>query len=114
MGTMVKNKPTAEGRELGSHLERWFDQALERQPHEIRERCQTCAFRNGTLANGSPVTTMEALKCVVEGHQFQCHEKGREGQDCVGWAVMRQVSKGDGKVPWKFADEYEETNKGEI
>ena len=36
----------------------------------------------GTSPTESPMTQMDALKCVVEGREFHCHEPTREGQLC--------------------------------
>lgn len=89
------------GEALGEHLARFSDAEIEKRrrvfPNHV-ERCATCAFRKGTLANGSSVTTMEALKCMMEGNEFMCHE--RTDYQCVGWAVLK--SEKPVKVPWDF------------
>jgi hypothetical protein len=47
---------------------------------------------------------MDALKCVLEGKEFLCHEPGREGAPCSGWATFmlakEEVDFVD--VPWGF------------
>jgi hypothetical protein len=54
--------------------------------------CGGCAFRLGTPANQSPITTTEAHDCVGDdgGRHFQCHEElDRRGQPfkaCAGYA----------------------------
>ena len=91
------NVATPEGRELGRHMARFADQELAGKPDN---RCDTCAFRAGDhLANGSPATQMDALKCVIEGIPFMCHEHDRA---CAGWAALWSP-KGEARtVPWEF------------
>jgi hypothetical protein len=104
----IRNHRADEGTEIGCKLAQWCDDAEPkarlRMP-ELPPRCASCAFRDGLhLANGSPYTQMDALKCVVEGHEFYCHEPAREGALCSGWAMM-MLSKDSpdfGKVPWSF------------
>ena len=63
------------------------------------DRCLTCAFRKGDHpANGSPETLMSALKCVMEGEPFWCHEHDRA---CAGWAAMRFSKDNLVKAPWE-------------
>lgn len=38
------------------------------------ERCETCAFRPGTEANGSVLTRLKARLCAEAGEPFYCHE----------------------------------------
>jgi len=78
------NEPTRDGYELGYQLARFYE-GSKLQP----ERCRTCAFRVGTYANGSPQTTMDALKCVVEGVPFNCHE---ESKLCAGYIALRAAA----------------------
>jgi hypothetical protein len=69
-----------------------------------QERCLTCAFRQGTYANGSPETNLDALKCVMEGVPFLCHEDTRV--PCAGWALLRRSNPTlKTEVPWPFSDE---------
>lgn len=108
---MERNRPTPEGRQLGRKLAQWCDDAEPaarlRMP-ELPPRCASCAFREGRhVANGSPTTQMDALKCVIEGVEFHCHEPYREGHLCSGWAMM-MLAKDEpdfGKCPWPFSDE---------
>lgn len=56
-----------------------------------RGACAGCAFRIGTCANQSPVTTIDADWCGRDGgHDFLCHErlndKGTPTTRCVGFA----------------------------
>lgn len=108
---MIRNHATAEGHELGEKLAQWADDAEPkarlRMP-ELPPRCSSCAFRKGKhVANGSPTTQMDALKCVFEGIEFLCHEPAREGHLCSGWSMM-MLAKDDAdfiRVPWSFSDE---------
>jgi hypothetical protein len=109
----TRNRPTDEGRQLGGHLARWCDDAepaaRQRVP-ELPPRCQSCAFRKGDhVANGSPTTQMDALKCVIEGVEFQCHQPDRKGRLCSGWAMLMLARDATnfGKSPWPFSDEME-------
>lgn len=106
MSTKVINEATAEGFELGYHLARFVDaeEAKGKLAHG-RERCHNCAFRQGSYPNGSPQTTMDALKCAIQGDVFLCHE---DMQPCAGWALLRRGTEDkDRKVEllWPFSDE---------
>lgn len=94
---LVPNVATDEGRALGRQLARLCDGQLEGKPDH---RCDTCAFRAGDhLANGSPGTLMNALKCAVEREVFWCHEHQRP---CAGWAAMRFPADTRAQAPWAF------------
>lgn len=94
---MIPNHTTPEGRELGRHMARLCDQELAGKPDS---RCGTCAFRAGDhLANGSPATLMDALKCSLERTPFWCHEHDRA---CAGWAAMKSPKNNAIAVPWDF------------
>jgi hypothetical protein len=105
---MRRNRPTPEGQELGEHLARLCDDAEPkarlRMP-DLPPRCNSCAFRKGVhLANGSPETQMDALKCIMEGREFHCHEPAREGHLCSGWAMF-MLAKDDAdfiEAPWDW------------
>src|SRR3990167_9217904 len=109
-GMSERNRATPEGHELGLHHARFCDEAEPKARlrfPELPPRCASCAFRAGPhVANGSPQTQMDALKCVIEGVEFQCHEPHRKGQVCSGWAMM-MLAKDEpdfGKVSWPFSD----------
>ncbi len=94
---MIPNRPTPEGRELGKHMARLCDQEL---AGKRDGRCDTCAFRSGDhVANGSPETLMDALKCSLEGTPFWCHEHDRP---CAGWQAMRTHKGEQLQAPWDF------------
>ena len=108
---MIRNRPTPEGRELGRHLARFCDEAEPKARlrfPELPPRCNSCAFKEGPhIANSSPQTQMDALKCSIEGKQFNCHEPAREGWPCMGWAIM-MLAKDEpdfGNCSWRFSDE---------
>ena len=103
-----RNHKTPEGAEIGAKMAQFCDEAepaARLKVPELPPRCNSCAFRKGKhLANQSPFTQMDALKCLVEGHEFYCHEPAREGHLCSGWAMM-MLAKDDasfGEVPWDF------------
>jgi hypothetical protein len=95
---MRLNEPTRLGWEMGWHLAR-FANAAKLQP----ERCITCAFRSGTYANGCETTVMDALKCVMEGVPFYCHEESTSL--CGGYVALRAESPSKIKTSWPFSDE---------
>lgn len=94
---MKLNEPTRDGYELGYQLAKFYERA-EFKP----ERCRTCAFRVGTYANGSPQTVMDAMKCVLEGIPFYCHEESRL---CGGYVSLRAESPSRIKAFWDFSDD---------
>lgn len=111
MSGQVRNRPSPEGEALGREMARLCDTA---EPHArlkdpaLPPRCASCAFRHGPhLANRSPATQMDVVKCLIEGVEFQCHEPARKGQTCSGYAMM--VLAGEqmpvGEAPWPFSDE---------
>lgn len=108
--TMVKNRATADGRKLGEILARFADDAEPKariKMPELPPRCQSCAFRSGPhVANGSVATTMDALKCLMEGVEFQCHQPDRRGHTCSGWAmvILAEEKPSFRKCPWPFSD----------
>ncbi len=107
----IRNRGTAEGRELGQKMARLCDSAepdARLKMPDLPPRCSSCAFRAGRhVANGSPETLMDAVKCLVEGVEFQCHEPARKGQPCSGWAMIMLADNRPvfGTAPWSFSDE---------
>lgn len=71
---MIRNARTEEGLALGKEHARFYEQELSKRPRTLDGRCSTCAFRPGTLANGSPSTQMDVAKCLLERMPFHCHE----------------------------------------
>ena len=99
----VLNEPTRKGFELGYRLSVWADKEAAKGPLPgDRERCDTCAFRCGTYASGSPTTTMDALKCVIEAVPFLCHD---DHKLCAGYALLRRASPEVKEAPWPFSSE---------
>jgi hypothetical protein len=108
----IRNRPTPEGRILGAKMAQFCDEsepAARLKFPELPPRCNSCAFRAGPhVANGSPETQMDVLKCVMEGIEFLCHEPYRKDQVCSGWAMMllaKDDASGLRKCPWPFSDE---------
>lgn len=107
----TRNRRTADGTALGNELARLCDDAEPRarlKVPDIPPRCNSCAFRAGPhVANGSPETLMDALKCAMEGVEFKCHEPSRKDWPCAGWMMMMlsQEDSGPLSVPWPFSDE---------
>lgn len=105
---MRPNLPTPEGILLGEQTARMTDGAeaqLRRSLTSLPERCETCAFRLGTLPNGCPTTQMDALKCVMEHVPFNCHE--RPGV-CSGWLIATKAGGPERhEAWWPFSDEME-------
>ena len=109
--TKIRNRTTPEGRRLGSLLAKQCDDAEPKARlkfPELPPRCNSCAFRQGNhTANGSPETQMDALKCIMEGIEFLCHEPARKGTLCMGWAVfmLAEDKPNFAAAPWPFSDE---------
>jgi hypothetical protein len=108
--TLIPNLPTPEGRALGEHLARFVRvevEELQAAGRSVPEMCGTCAFLEGSDPNGCVPTVMDALKCVMEGGRFLCHE--RDGA-CAGWAILRAAEPAAEPVemPWMYSDEYKE------
>ena len=60
------------------------------RPVGARRRCDTCAFRRGTVANTSCITLGQALDCLMTGDDFVCHEGPAEGRPlCAGFEVLK-------------------------
>lgn len=119
MSDKIRNHATPEGRELGKMLTKWCDEAEPKARLRIPElppRCQSCAFREGKhLANGSPYTQMDVLKCLTEGREFHCHQPDREGELCSGWTMMMLAEEKPNfrEAPWPWSDEAaQETDNG--
>lgn len=108
---LTRNRPTPEGQALGEQLARFADTAdasIRAEDPAWPERCTTCAFRLGTIPNGCPTTVMDALKCVTEHIEFQCHERKPE-HPCMGWASLVKTSaSAPVKAFWPFSDETQE------
>lgn len=108
---MIRNRPTPEGAELGKHLARFCDEAepaARLRVPDLPPRCNSCAFRAGPhTASGSPQTQMDALKCVMQGNEFLCHEPAREGHLCSGWAMMMLAKDSPDfvEVSWPFSSQ---------
>lgn len=103
-----------EAAELGKKLAGWCDDAqpsfaadFAEQGLPIPQRCSTCAFRLGTVPNRS-LSTMVALKCVMEQDTFHCHEKGKKDTTCIGWMILvaKDAREGVGPIqsPWEIPE----------
>lgn len=60
--------------------------------------CHGCAFRSGSCANQSPITTTDAHDCSQPGEDnFMCHEnlddRGNPTKACAGFAKTRVAHK---------------------
>lgn len=101
----VLNRPCDVGRAAGVELARFADMELAKHP-TLRERCNSCAFRLGTIPNGCLTTMADAFKCVIEGEPFYCHETPEPRALCAGWVALRNAAPAAiGTVPWNFTDE---------
>jgi hypothetical protein len=109
MTDAIRNHTTPEGAALGKHTARLCDTAepaARLKLPELPPRCNSCAAREGPhVANGSPVTQMDFLKCIMEGHEFYCHEPARANQICSGWAIFMLAKQDAGFItaPWDFS-----------
>ncbi len=78
------NLPTPEGIALGFELARLTEATLAELSGLIPERCQSCAFRAGTIPNGCPPTLAQAVESIRTGEPFYCHE---QPIPCAGWVI---------------------------
>ena len=114
MTTNDHKRVTPEGRAAGEQLVRMTEPAIAALVAQCEpdERCKTCAFRLGTVPNGCMQTQLDAIKCLIEGVQFSCHQAGREGWPCHGYyaasVALREATERTGlalpaKCPWEFS-----------
>lgn len=96
---LTPNRPSPEGYMLGEQLARLTDKAestVRAQFPNHKARCKSCAFTKGTIPNGCLPTVMDALKCVVDGTPFHCHQEfddnGTPTELCAGWAMAATVA----------------------
>lgn len=103
---------TPQSIELGQLVGRMSEKAVAKLAAEGEpdERCKTCAFREGTHPNQCADTLMDALKCLVEGEPFYCHDTKRVGWPCHGWFAAAVATKGmpPVKAPWPFSHDEDE------
>ena len=112
--TRNRNRVTPEGRSLGAQMVRMTEPIIAElaSKGEPDRRCKSCAFRTGTVPNGCPQTQLDALKAVIEGVQFDCHQPDTATGFCYGWfaaraSVVRAEQKRGRKLavqcPWEFS-----------
>lgn len=106
---LVRNRPSADGYVLGEQLDRFCEQQIDKYRQSgmaVPRRCNTCAFRKGTVPNGCAPTVMDALKCVMEGVPFLCHEHRQQHEPplCSGWLLVVN-REGEVAAPWPFTNE---------
>lgn len=108
------NRVSPEGRALGEQLVRLTAPAITKlaEQGEPDERCKSCAFRIGTVPNGCLQTQADAIKAVIEGVPFLCHQADKLHMPCHGWYAarwaVRQAEKVKGPLPitecpWPFS-----------
>jgi hypothetical protein len=83
------NFPTIFGALQGADLARGIDEA---------KTCEGCAYRLGTCANQSPVTTIDAVDVLEPGESpFLCHmeldDHAQPFKACAGYAQARRLLK---------------------
>lgn len=62
-----------------------------------KERCATCAFREGTVASKNRLTVLKAQLCLKTGGHFLCHEAPmvlRDSVLCRGYVDALTVTMG--------------------
>lgn len=106
MNKLVRNLPCDKGRMLGRELARMADRAEAESVKNFpntKVRCKTCAFRGGTVPNGTLLTVMDALKCAMEQKPFLCHED--LPNPCMGWIEAANVCQRNPiPTPWEFSE----------
>ena len=111
------NRVTPLGRELGKHIARLIEPGIAElaAAGEPDVRCQTCAFRAGTIPNGCEQTLGDALKCAMEGSRdFMCHQDTTQQTVCHGYFAWRVLSldRPDVKCPWDYSPDPEVESMG--
>lgn len=112
------NRVTPEGKAVGEQMARLCDREavtlLVEGEWTEDERCESCAFRKGTVPNGCVQTQMDAVKCVMEREPFFCHMGPNPGTEvCAGWFACVQAVKHKSKVicPWDHSTPDEVENE---
>lgn len=62
------------------------------------------AFRAATVPNGCYQTMKDAVKCIVQKHDFNCHydkNKKCEGYEAV---MLERKNLPPGQIPWDFSE----------
>lgn len=106
------SRVSPEGKQVGEEMARLSDSEIKKLEEKgvADERCKTCAFRAGTVPNGCIQTQADAMKCVMEGHLFICHQDLKNQKPCFGYMTARAsiIKKNGGedvriKMPWEFS-----------
>jgi hypothetical protein len=116
MSKSTKDHPrvTPEGKAAGFDLASLTDVVAAKLAEEGQpdERCKSCAFKFGTVPNGCLQTQADALKSVIEGVPFLCHQADQQRRPCYGWVSVRlaiayaELCRGDSldiKCGWDFS-----------
>ena len=94
---MTRAVPSKHGEALGRELARLADSQVAAHP-EIRERCLTCAFTEGSMTSKMAPTIIEVMHCVVGTDEapFGCHhglaQDGQPTELCAGYLLCREAS----------------------
>jgi len=102
-----QSRITPLGKELGAQIARMTEKVIAQLANEGEpdDRCGTCAFRLGTVPNGCPQTLMDAVKAVMEGVTFLCHNDPARETVCHGYYAARVAMKGETvQCPWSFSE----------
>jgi hypothetical protein len=68
--------------------------------YQAIERCEGCAFREGTAASQSDATQLTAKLCLQAARPFFCHERVHELQrDGLPASVAMEQAKREGNFP---------------
>lgn len=121
--TRNRNRVTPEGKACGFQMVRLTEPAIAALAAEGEpdERCTSCAFRLGTVPNGCLQTQSDAMKAVIEGVPFLCHQHDRKEMPCHGWFAARVAIKRAEKArgtklevtcPWEFSPPDEPAGEG--
>jgi hypothetical protein len=104
------NRVCEKGKAIGNQMARLCDQEVGKLiaegEYDKDQRCDSCAFRLGTIPNGCLQTQMDIMKCVLEHEPFFCHAVENPGTKvCQGWFASVQAAKKSPKVicPWPYS-----------
>jgi hypothetical protein len=99
-----QSRVSPEGREVGNMLADLAEHSIKSAIGLVDKRCSTCAFRRGTVPNGCITAMSDAMKCLIQKHDFKCHHN--KSKQCAGFAaaMLQRKNIPAAIVPWDFSE----------